>query len=81
MYLYVYINFLFCKVFCFGVGRYQIEFGVSRSQAFRYYELALISKPEAGIPHNQLATLMGHNLWWGLHAAYHYFRAYVEYIF
>ena len=52
-----------------------MEFGVAKSRPIRYYLLALLSRPNAGMPHNQLATIAGHNLWWGLTAAYHYCRS------
>ncbi|XP_076800488.1 nonsense-mediated mRNA decay factor SMG5-like isoform X2 [Clavelina lepadiformis] len=61
---------------CLGdLSRYQMEFGLVRARPFRYYQLALLARPNAGMPHNQLATLAGHHSWWGLIAAYHYCRS------
>lgn len=52
-----------------------MEFDVGRFRPIRYYQLALLARPNAGMPHNQLATIAGHSSWWGLTAAYHYCRA------
>nr|CAB3266394.1 protein SMG5-like [Phallusia mammillata] len=61
---------------CLGdLSRYQMEFGGSRSRPNRFYQLALLARPNSGMPHNQMATLSGHHSWWGLVAAYHYCRA------
>ncbi|XP_039270646.2 nonsense-mediated mRNA decay factor SMG5-like [Styela clava] len=60
---------------CLGdLGRYLVEHGGSRSFAERFYQLALLVKPNIGMPFNQLGTLAGHHTWWGLTAAYYYYR-------
>lgn len=56
------------------LGRYLVEHGGSRSFAERFYQLALLVKPTIGMPFNQLGTLAGHHTWWGLTAAYYYYR-------
>nr|XP_002122527.1 protein SMG5-like [Ciona intestinalis] len=61
---------------CLGdLSRYQMEFGGLKSRPNRFYQLALLTKPGMGMPHNQLATLAGHQSWWGLTATYHYCRS------
>lgn len=67
---------------CLGdLGRYQIEHDGSRPFAERFYQLALLVKPNIGMPFNQLGTLAGHHTWWGLSAAYYYYRWYAYFIF
>lgn len=59
---------------CLGdLGRYLVEHGGSRPFAERFYQLALLLKPNVGLPLNQIGSLAGHS-WWGLTAAYYYYR-------
>jgi len=63
-----------CLVCLGDLSRYQLELGLSLSaHPERYYQLAVILRPEGGVPYNQLAMICGDQNH-GLDQLYYYMR-------
>jgi len=63
-----------CLVCLGDLARYQVELGFGlAAQAARYYQLAVLLRPEGGVPYNQLAMLCGDENY-GLEQLYYYMR-------
>jgi len=63
-----------CLVCLGDLARYQLELGLGlAAQPARYYQLAVLLRPEGGVPYNQLAMLCGDENY-GLEQLYYYMR-------